>query len=226
MWIPHLSQKVHSMKGSLTSDINCLSVGTGCGCLMGAMLRTQSMRRSGVVSVYHVAHFFTVVCSCQTSDSSWPMHRCGCNPRTMNLTAGLSSSSLKLQCKITYLYHCRSPRPFRLTRFLSDFPVNYGDQLPQQVVAGQSRQRCSPWPIHACLQWTADTTLGWSRTLYRCIKWPVELAERPWTFRMKLRKLSDGYDWKTLESDGPGGTNDVVDRLQLNIFASATVASF
>ncbi|KRZ86791.1 hypothetical protein T08_13775 [Trichinella sp. T8] len=162
MWIPHLSQKVHSMKvltfspitcfncfdvcqlqRSLTSDINCLSVGTGCGCLMGAMLRTQSMRRSGVVSVYHVGHFFTVVCSCQTSDSNWPMHRCGCNPRTMNLTAGLSSSSLKLQCKITYLYHCRSPRTFRLTRFLSDFPVNYGDQLPQQVVAGQSRQRCS-----------------------------------------------------------------------------------
>ncbi|KRX72531.1 hypothetical protein T06_9849 [Trichinella sp. T6] len=69
----------------------------------------------------------------------------------------------------------------------------------------------------------ADMTLGWSRTLYRCIKWPVELAERPWTFRLQLRKLSDGYDWKTLESDGPGGTNDVIDRLQLNIFASATV---
>ncbi|KRZ86805.1 hypothetical protein T08_14830 [Trichinella sp. T8] len=30
----------------------------------------------------------------------------------------------------------------------------------------------------------------------------------------------------TGKSDGPGGTNDVVDRLQLNIFASATVASF
>ncbi|KRY67257.1 Zinc transporter 5 [Trichinella pseudospiralis] len=48
-------------------------------------------------------------------------------------------------------------------------------------------------------------------------KLPSELPDRPWLFRIQLRKLADGYDWETLDAEVPGYTNSyVVERLQPN----------
>ncbi|KRY50561.1 Zinc transporter 5 [Trichinella britovi] len=49
------------------------------------------------------------------------------------------------------------------------------------------------------------------------LRWelPAKLPDRPWLFRIQLRKMADGYDWETLDAEVPGYTNSyVVERLQ------------